>query len=273
MIGIKSIPGFKYNVGIAYVAIPSDLDRGKYIADCFKNSSISVYTEDGGFNNRVPISPEVLGFIEFPINTNELGSPVIYITDEVYKHPYVVARLLKRNELGDNKEYQFKFKRILDKAFIEISGSVQNNTINLLIDSADQAGQLNINLFSKDKNSKLSIDVQGDVEIVNSGSKKITQQKEIVVETIDENGEDKASWQQSTTENKFYNKKLIVNDGTEPMVLGNKFKEFMNDFIDELSNIKTNTAIGLQPIINAVQVNAFKAKIDNFLSKEGYLKE
>lgn len=273
MSGITPIQGDKYNSGIGYVSIPSDLDREKYIADCYRNNQVSLHLDDGGYFNRVPISPEVLNFITFPEGTNELGSPVVYVLDEIYQQPYIVARLMRRDELGDSKEHGFKFSRRLNGSFVEINGSAKTNSLNILVDADEEVGHINFKLYNKNQDCKLSIDVQGDIELSASGSVHISQQKEIVIETIDPESEDSSKTVLTPTEHKVYTSKLQMNDGEEHMVLGDKLKTFLGKFIDQVAAIKTATAIGLQPIINATEVIALKQELDSFLSKEGFLKQ
>lgn len=268
--GLITIPGFKYNGGIGYVAIPKDLDRSKYIKDCYTNSQISMWTEEGGFHNRIPVPPEVMNFLEFPTSIDKLGTPVIYITDEQYQHHYIVNRLLRKDSLGSNTENKFKFTKELDSAHVEISGSAKDRTINLLIDSADKDGQLTINLFSQNKNCKLKLDVQGDIDVNTTGNVDLEQYGSFSVKTIDED-DNSASFEQTSSENKFYNKKLIVNDGDEPMILGNKLVDFLNKFIDRVSEIQTVTKLGLQPIVNKIEVIELKEEVRTILSEEGYL--
>lgn len=272
MQGLKSTPGYKYSAGIAYVGIPQDLDRDKYIKDCYANSYVSIWTEDGGFHNRIPVPPEVLNFIEFPIGLNELGTPVVYLTDEQFKYHYIVARFQKRDTLGDGAEHKFKFKRQLDDAHVEISGSALDRTINVLIDGADKSGVFSVNLFNQNKDCQLKVDVQGDIIVGATGNVTLQQYGMFKVITVDEN-DNQASFQQSASENKFYNDKIIVNDGTDPMVLGNELKTFFQNFINEVAAIKTITELGLMPIVNKAQVLALKDQLDSILSKQGFLKQ
>lgn len=267
--GIQEAPGYQYNAGIAYVAIPSDLDRERYIADCYSNCQVSLWVNDGSFLNRVPVSPEVLSFLEFPLEKNQLGSPVIYVTDELHKQLYIVARLLRRNQLGDIKEHQFKFKRQLDNAIVEISGNVKNGTINLLIDSADETGSLNVNLFSRNDNAKLNVQVQGNIEIVSAGNTVIKQHDRITIETVDQNSDDSARVEQTATEHKFYNKKLTVNDGDEPMVLGNKLNDLFDKLIDSIASITVQKK-PVDPDIQ-IKIRALKGDVKKILSEEGFL--
>lgn len=265
-VGRTALPGDKYTVGVAYVAVPSDIDRAAYILDCFRNNQVSLMCEDGAFYNRVPISPDVLNWIEFAEDGRGLGTPVVYATEEIHQQPIVIARLQQGSTLGDGKEHAFKFRRMLDGVLVEINGNSKTAALNLIVDGDKQSGKVNINIFNENKDCILNIDVAGDVNVNATNNTKITQQKSAIIETTDPNGEDKASFSQSSTQNQFNNQKLIVNDGSDPLTLGNELKKFLGDFIEEVGKITTATAIGTQPILNATQILAYKERLDEFLS-------
>lgn len=270
--GLKAIPGFKYNAGIAYVAIPQDLDRDKYIKDCYANHYISMWTEDGGFHNRIPISPEVLNFIEFPLSITEFGSPVVYITDQQYQYHYIVSRFQKREALGDGSENKFKFNRQLNGAHVEINGSATDRSINVLIDGDDKKGVFTINLFNENKDCQLKLDVQGDIVVNSTNNVTLEQYGTFKVRTRNED-DSESSFTQSSSENNFHNTKFKINDGDEPFALGNKLKTFLSNFIDKVAEIQTVTTFGLQPIVNKIDVLKLKQDLDTILSKEAFLKK
>lgn len=258
------VAGFKYNAGIAYVAIPSDLDRATYIADCYKNWHVSVRTEDGGFLNRVPITPEVLNFIEFPLTPSELGTCVQYVTDEQHQTTFIVNRFANREEIGDGREHMFQLRRKYKGQFVEISGSAKEGFINLFVDAKSIKGGLNIHINSDNDDALLNIDIAGILK-TSTKSTQLTQTDSFEVSTTD--GDNESSYQQTATENKFFNKRFIVNDGENPAVLGNEIKTFLGNFIDEVSKITVNGS----PISNLVQVQDLKKKLDDMLSKEMFL--
>jgi hypothetical protein len=268
VIGLKSIPGFKYPIGIAYVAMPSDLEREAYLRDCYMNCYISIKTEDGGFLNRISIDPETLNFITFPLKAGELGSTVVYVVDTLYQQPHIIGRLLDPNELGDGREHSFKFRRVLDGGFVEVSGSGKDRSINLLVDGGDQQGAVNIHIFNKNQDCSLNVDVTGDVNVVASGAINASSHKGVLLQTL---GDAQTKFEQTDTEHKFTSQKVIINEGKDPMILGNELKSLLEDLITEISNITTVTALGLQPIVNKVKVTALKDRLSDILSQEGFL--
>lgn len=258
---------YNYTIGFAYIALPNDIEREVYISDCYKNSWVSLIMEDGGFFNRVPISPEILSFIRFPLKPQEVGTPVLFGTDEIYKQPTVLTRLQERSELGDSKEHQFKFKRKYDDQLVEISGSAKTGQLNFIVNGATKPAKINVSVMSDKNDSELNLDVAGNVNVKATGSISLSPQKTFNSTTIDPESENQTTFEQTSTEHHFENKKLIINKGDDPLVLGNELKSFLGDFIDEVSKIKIATSIGLQPIVNKVQVIALKKKLNTFLSK------
>lgn len=270
--GMKVFPGYKFQIGRAYVALPSDLSRADYIKDCYLNWQISIITEDGSFYNRVPISPEVLSFVTFPTTAKTLGSPLIYVTDDEYQQPVVVNRLAQRTELGDSVENQFKFRRMLGDQLVEINGNPATGSINVLVDGATITGQLNINIFNQDQDCELNIDVAGDINATASGDVNINAGDGISVTTTDADSGDSASFQQTSTENKFYNKSFTINDGQDPLTLANELVTFLGNFIDTVAQI-TVLAQGTpsSPPINASQLEALKQQLDTLKSKTAFV--
>lgn len=262
-------PGYKYSAGIGYIAIPRDLDRDKYIKDCYANCRVSMQTEDGGFHNRIPVTPEVMNFIEFPLIQNELGTPVVYITDQQYQYHYIIGRFQKRNSLGDGAEYKFKFSRALNDAHVDISGSAKDRTINLLIDGGDKKGVLTINLFGEGNDSELNIDIQGNLNSNVTGKTNILQSDSIAIKTTDSDGNYSAI-EQSANETKIKSGKLSINDGEEPMVLGNKLQALFNSIFDTICKIKTVDKKPLSPD-SIAQIILLKTKVQEILSSEGFL--
>lgn len=270
--GMKSFPGFKYAIGRAYIALPSDLSRDQYIKDCYLNLQVCLITEDGSFYNRVPISPETLNFVTFPTTAKTLGSPIIYVTDDEFSQPVVVARLSLRTELGDNKENAFKFRRMLGDQLVEINGSPVDGVLNLIVNGGSIVGQLNINIFNQDQDCELNVDVAGDINATASGDITLNAADGFSVTTTDADSGDSASIQQTATENKLYNQKLTVNDGTDPITLANELASFLSTFIDTVAEITVlaNGTPSSVPI-NVSNLEALKQQLDTFKSKTAFL--
>lgn len=268
-VGPTPFVGDKWAAGIAYIAIPSDIDREEYIANCYLNELVSVWTDDGAFFNRIPISTDVLSFIEFPETFKELGTAVFYVIESIKKQPFIVARYTKDNEISGGREHTFSIRRRIGKNIVEITGSPKNNFLNLIVNAGETKGELNVIVSGEREDSRINVEVAGDIDVYALKSTTVSQGKQLKLITGEE---DKiAVYQQANREHLFEGEKIIINKGQEPSVLGNKLRSFLEDFVDEVANITTTTGIGVQPIINKIKISALKAKLNDILSDEVFL--
>jgi len=270
-LGPTPVSDLKYSAGVAYIALPTDLERNVYINDCYQNFRVSVWGEDGSFMNRVPIPPEILNFIEFPADEKQKGSPVIYVTDELQSQPVIIARFPYTNQLGDGKENEFSIKRNFNNSFVDIRGNAEKNFCSIAVDGGNNSGNLYIKVSGAD-GTVFNIEVTGDISITSQGKIEIVQQEGFTVTTLnkdseDENDSNNEVFSQTIDGVKIQSKKIVVNNGNEPYVLGHKLKSFLDDLIDTISKATVSTAIGQQPLINAAQIAAFKAQTQDLLSE------
>lgn len=274
-LGRTPVDDYKYSAGIAYVAIPTDVDRAAYIRDCYRNYTVSVWAEDGSFMNRLPITPEVLNFIVFPEKIDELGSPVVYVTEESQSQPIIIGRFPSLNEIGDINEGEFKLGRNYNEAHVEIQGSSRNSCLSLNVGAGVEGGRMLFNITGKQP-GKFEVTTIGDNEFIASENTTFSQQGTFKSATVDRSADDDSNdaiFEQSPGEHRFKNNKFIINNGDQPFVLGKHLKTFLSDLIDELSKCTVSTAIGQQPLLNAAQIAAFKQRTDEFLSIVAYINE
>lgn len=274
MVGAQPIQGYNQSVGIGYIALPSDIPRAEYISLCYKNSSVCIKCEDGSFYTRVPIDSTALNFIEFPLEINDLGSPIVFVNEPVKNQLIVLGVLNKIEDMQDNIEGQFKFKKKFGASYVEIVGSAKNESIGLIVDGQDR-GEIFINVSNDKSNAKLNIEILGDANLTVSNNINFTSHNKIRLETLndtDKNEENiSSSFEQTSSENHFEAEKFTINSGEEAMLRGDRVKQFLDDFIDEVSKIKVATPIGLQPIVNKAQILAFKQKTKDLLSEVAFL--
>ncbi|SHL14906.1 hypothetical protein SAMN05444266_102215 [Chitinophaga jiangningensis] len=274
-LGRTPLLDLKYTVGIAYVAIPADVDRETYIRDCYRNYTISVWGDDGSFMNRLPVSPEVMNHLEFPAAIDQLGSPVVYVTEESQSLPIIIARFPVADQMGDAHEWAIKWSRSFEDAHVVIEGSPKNKNLSMSVDGGTVGGAMLWQVTGQQP-GQLAMAVNGDISCNASEGVSFKQQGMFRSTTVDrtaEEGDDSKTvvFEQYPGQNSFKGEKFIINNGEEPLVLGNKLKSFLSDLIDEISKTTVTTAIGQQPLLNATQIAAFKNKTDEFLSNVGYI--
>jgi hypothetical protein len=279
-LGVRPDVGEMCSAGIAYVVIPTDVDRDRYIGECYKTSTVSIYSEFNGYTNRVPIDAFTLNFIEFPKKVNELGTAVSFLLDPIHKRPIIVGKHHKQDELSDLKENQFKFKRELNGNVVELVGSPDGKYLGINV-STDKAGEVFINVKSTDESGKVNINVDGECNITALTDTILKQYGKLKFITVNREDDDEYTVEEHTSigrtvfseEEKINTNSFTINDGKENFVLGQLFKQFLKDFINEVSGSSVMTPQGQFPLVNSQAIAAYAEdeKIDDFLSKIGFI--
>ena len=248
--------------GIGYIICKAknDAERKAYIKNCRSKSVVTLAFESGGSMENVNVLSHVFNDLVFPKTQDKLGSCVLWNSIPKSNQVIVVGIINRVDELQNFTEDSFVISRKFSDGvlganginnYLEISGNAQSGEINISVSGSKNLGKLKINIANKNKSAELSVNVKGKINL--EATDDITLQNNTIVYLTAK-------------------EKVILGEGDEPMILGNIFKSLLDDFIDEVSNIKTNTTIGLQPILNIVQVKLLKTRTQAILSKYGFLK-
>jgi hypothetical protein len=182
--------GDLWSGGIAYVALPQDIDRSIYINECYRSGRISIKMEDGSLFNQAPISLEILNFIDFPLKAGELGSAVVFLNEAVHNHPIIVGRVQKSDELGSGRERVFQIYRKFNDKLVGLIGDVERGVFSLNVNAGDKVGQIYIGLDNDANDNTLEIEVAGDVVLKTTNKTLIENQNEFR-SVISKSSEDK----------------------------------------------------------------------------------
>lgn len=257
----------KWSAGIAYVTIPSDIDRNTFISNCFKNGVIMLKTENGSVFKNVPCSVESFNYLYWPLAKFGYGSAVCYVTSEEHQQPIIVSILNKPNEIIDLNEDEWKIGRKFNSSNVEIRGSAKEGFLNITLQGSENS-DLNIKIVNANNNSNFNIEVDGKFELLTSDNVTINSKSQNKL--IAGNEKQFTEITQTDTEVNINSDKFYINEGKEQMVLGNKLKKLFDDFIDEVASTTVTTSLGQMPILNSLQVAAFKTKTNEILSQISY---
>jgi hypothetical protein len=216
-----------YSAGIAYIVLPSDIDRDTYIAECYRSGRVSIYSEHNGFFNRIAIDRYSLNFIKFPDSLKEFGSAVSFILEPVSKRPIITGIYFKTDEISTLQEHQFSFNRELRGNKVEVTGSPEGKYLHLNV-IADEAGEITIKVISKDQSANINLEVDGDVNITASANTNIRLYNQFNLSTISPTDNEQLTiFEQSQHSHTFIDDKhnvntdkFSINAGEEPFVLG-----------------------------------------------------
>lgn len=266
---------------IAYVSLPTDVDREEYISYCLKTHTLTVETISGGYYNRVPISSINLNLVRFPLVIGEKGSQVICMIEE-NGLPVVVTVLADFDGVGDMFENEMKFSRNSKDVNVEIRGSVKSQSINLIVNGNKTPSITLRVLNSKKLKGKFLLEVDGDIEAVSHNSIKNSAYNSIESTVLSDSEEDdkqtkvtqtKDSIESDSEKVTFVNtKEFVIAEGEEPMVLGSKLETLLNNLIEEISSSTVSTSLGQMPLLNATSIAKLKKDVKGILSEIAKLK-
>jgi len=206
--------GEQWSAGIAYIALPNDIDRDLYVKDCYLNCRVSIKLEDGSMINRVPIGSDILNFITFPIKSNELGTAVVFVTEPNHKQPIIIARVQKSDELGDGRENVFQFRRKFNDKLVSIVGDVKEGMLSFNVNAGDKQGSFKILVDNDEDDCNFDLEVSGQVNIKTTDItlfENHNQFKSIVSDNDEENQSEPSIISQTRTRSLIANKEVVIN--------------------------------------------------------------
>lgn len=156
------------SAGVGYIVLPVDIDRNRYIASCYRKGTLSIVLEDGGHIDDVLLLKESFDKIVFPESSNELGSLVFWVNIPKKNQPVIIGTISKSNEFVSLNENEFSLKRESKFGFVEISGNGKNTDINVIVNSNQGRGKINIIASNTSATAELNVKVKGDVNVYSS---------------------------------------------------------------------------------------------------------
>lgn len=161
-------------IEFGYIAIPSDVDRDKYVETCLRTETTSILTINGEFILKAFVDKGVLQLLEFPEKYGTLGSAVVIVTEPFKNQANVLGILNRGDDSQCLSEKQFLLRKFNDNCNISILGDAKNGTLNLDVTKENNDNViLNINVKNKSGTGKLNIYVAGETNIKSIGGKLI----------------------------------------------------------------------------------------------------
>lgn len=235
------------------VYLPTDMDRDKYIKTCYLTGTISITNENAEVKHRVKIGQLALQLVRFPKESGELGSEVVCVASPYGRKLYIVDVYTSSSEFNDQEEDQFRlFKSNDNQGFseIKIDGS---GKIFLSVDGTDENAEINVMLSSTNKKAKFNLNVNGDIVVQNEGTTTLTSNQNVAVKVNDgkEGGvesfvnikKDEINLVSQTGTSIDIKKdeikiistgKIYLNDSEEPILLGKKTVQLLDDLLQQL---------------------------------------
>jgi hypothetical protein len=153
------------NIQYGYIVLPKDVDRDKFIEQCYRWERVSILIErGGGLTHECYITKNAIAEITFPLTYDALGSCVLLLTDPFSGLPVVFGVLSKEDESQLLQEGYFKFAKKWQDSGVTISGDAKKGLINITVQGGT-VSQLNISAINQDKTATLNLRCSGNITI------------------------------------------------------------------------------------------------------------
>ena len=263
---MKTGIGFdRYSAGYGYIILPAGLgkgDRDKFITKCFNTGTVCILTENNDVIFDIAIDKEKIKQITFPQlgvdsyssstdpsqpEKDVLGSLIVWINIPVENSPIVIAILSKNSEVFNGREGQFVIDKFWKNNSINIVGDAKNGKlyINVLCGD-DDLGEMIIDVNSKNNTGKLTLNASGEINLNTRGT--LNLKPAAGGHYLDE-----------------LNNEIIIGDKFFISSKGYSLFNLFNEIIEEIARSKVLTSLGVQPLLNSVQITQLKNKVNKIL--------
>lgn len=284
----RKVHGNKASAGIAYVYIPPDQDRDKFVRDAYRTGSLTIINDFSERMDNVRVSKHVMNDIEFPSDSEKLGSMVLWVNVPKNNQPVIVAVVPKGNEIYEFLEHQFSIRKTFGDSTIDISGDAESGSLIINVFSKAKSPRIDMNVMTPNKDAQLNLKVAGSLKAIVENKAELEAAKEILMRVVDREEDD-----EKLTELKYVlgegfkyvdefgneilatedsvnvkaAKSVMLGEGKEPVVLGDTLASLLSDMLSAISSITTATSIGAQPIINKATFEQLKERVDEIKSE------
>lgn len=267
-VGKIGLNQFRGTMSVWRVYLPVDVDRDRYIKTCFMTGTVSLVNENSEFKHNVKIGRMALQMVNFPKDTESFGSEVVCASMPYSGKLYVVDVYTSSSEFYDQEENQYRFYKTDDKggyAELRVDGA---GKILLTVDG-EEVTELQIMVTNKDRSGRLKVNVNGEIMVVNDGTTTIQSSQDITLEQYDGNEEDERTIINIIKDQvKIVSKKILLNEGEEPILLGNKTIDFLTKLLDYLGK----ESAGPYPLLGNSNYIALKQDLEGLKSQLSFLK-
>jgi len=281
---IGKTSGFRNTSTLWRVYLPVDIDRSLYIKSCYNTSTVSLINDNSEIYSGVPVGKTCIQYIEFPEDSDQLGSHVMCITEPRSNKPFVIEVFNSSDEYDFVEENQHFIQQKTSSGSANISVDGLNGLVS--ISSNSNVSDSGVTVSSHSESGDSSISLESDIVSVKSSTEFSVESENKISLKVSDNQEDELFGEISyelgsglTYVDEFDNsitiddnglkaisKKIMLGEGSEPILLGQKTVDLVGDLITEIASSMVITSTGNQPLINSQKILAFKSKLDELKS-------
>lgn len=178
--------GARNSAGLGRIILPQNYDRADYIRRCLRLGSLSLMPEDGGIIDNVAISKHLFNYLEFPANSDELGSQVVWLNTGKENNVIAIGVINRQDELVAISEKQAVLSREGAGGYVEVGVDGKTGRVVITARGKEKGqGNLLIDVSNPKEDAQVELRVKGDVKANVKGNIEAKASKKFLVEVED----------------------------------------------------------------------------------------
>lgn len=255
------------SISVWRIYLPTDVERDDYVRTCFLTGTVSLVNDNSEFKHNVKIGKLALQMVDFPDDEKVFGSQVMCACMPYSGQLYVIDVFTSSSEFNDQGEYQYRLAKTDKKggyAEVRVDGT---GKIMLTVDG-ESVTEIEISVTNKDRAGSLKVNVNGEIMVINDGKTTIQSSQDITLEQYDSEADERTIVNIIKDQVKIISKKILLNEGEEPILLGNKTVDLLTKILDQLGS----ESAGPYPLLGNSKYIAMKQDLEALKSELSFLK-
>jgi stress response protein YsnF len=267
-VGKTGMNQYRDSISVWKVYLPIEYDREKYIRHCFLTGTVTLINENAESVHNVKVGKMTMKLIDFPADEKSFGSEVVCVTLPYSGEIRVVDVYVGKTEFDQQGEHQIKLSKSVDGEHAQVLIDGKRGRVAISVDSDDDQGEVNISVTNSNRTGKLSVNVNGEIMVVNDGKTTVQSSQEIQLEQYDDEADERTSVNIKKDQVLVTSKKILLNDSDEPVLLGNKTVSLMKEILDQLGK----ESAGPYPLVGRPIYTQIAGKLEELKSQLSFVK-
>lgn len=246
--------------GFGYTIIPNDLDRDAYLLQVYQTGRVMIITSDNEIWKDVLVPNHLIDDLTFPQNAGEYGDLISWSSAIQFNQVQITGKYNKPGQFHPYLENVAVKRYPSPHSVVRV---VNGNIPSYSISVEGERGEIEFKSKSAENTSAVSIKSDGTIQLTADERLRAIVENEVEFTVGDK-------------KQLYIDKdKVVLGDGDEPLVLGNKFVDLMTQMLNQIAAI-TVTAAGFgtptSVPANAAAFQQIAQQLQDLLSETSFTK-
>ena len=233
-------------VGYGYIVFPYNVDRINFIQTAYRREKVSIIPDQGSsMIHDCYITQSALREIVFPQENEQLGSGVVFVTNEFNNKPFIIGVVSKENESNLFEESQICFTKTFNQNKVTLDANAERGEIVINVSNREDAASILLNCIGE-VGTRVTINCNGEFFASVDRAIRIDSRQNITLQSSNAAGTQNSS---VVIDNENVNvrpqNRFNIATGSQPLVKGSELLSQLNQNNAYLSTLVTQIATAI----------------------------